>query len=165
MTRGTHSKAVTSGEEDEDTKAELRGVKLFIKRGKKEFSTGMLGHIKHLCDMNTGEERLGEYATPGSRVLYILKKVVPATMALVFRREPVWKVSMSVRLRPSIRCSFDKEQGVLRMALMELDEDSGEQHLVIYALKASHQRTYSFELFSLISWHLAARQVTQTGLC
>jgi hypothetical protein len=51
--------AAVSGEEDEDVKAELKGLKLFVKRGTKEFSTGMLGHIKLLCDKATEEERLG----------------------------------------------------------------------------------------------------------
>ena len=49
-----------SGEENEEVKAELKGVKLFVKRGDKEFSTGMLGHIKLLSDNATEEERLGE---------------------------------------------------------------------------------------------------------
>lgn len=39
--------------------AELKGAKLFVKRGDNEFSTGMLGHIKMLKDKTTGEERLG----------------------------------------------------------------------------------------------------------
>lgn len=37
-----------TGEEDETATAELKGVKLFIKRGKKEFTNGMYGHIKVL---------------------------------------------------------------------------------------------------------------------
>lgn len=41
--------------------AELKGAKLFVKRGDKEFSTGMLGHVKLLKDKTTGEERLGMY--------------------------------------------------------------------------------------------------------
>ena len=44
---------------------------------------------------------------------------------------------MSVRLRPSIRCTFEEEQGVLRIALKELDQESNEQHIVIYALRVS----------------------------
>ncbi|KAI0690976.1 hypothetical protein BC835DRAFT_1417457 [Cytidiella melzeri] len=112
-----------SGEEDEETTAELKGVKLFVKRGKKEFSTGMLGHVKLLCDKTSKEERL------------------------VFRREPVWKVSMSVRLRPSIRCSFDEEQGVLRITLKETDEESGDQHVVIYALKRGKIPKPDFTVF------------------
>jgi hypothetical protein len=37
-----------TGEEDETVVAELKGVKLFIKRGRKEFTDGMYGHIKIL---------------------------------------------------------------------------------------------------------------------
>lgn len=48
-----------NGEENEETIAELKGAKLFIKRGTKEYSTGMLGHIKLLSDKKTTEERLG----------------------------------------------------------------------------------------------------------
>ncbi|KAI0091557.1 hypothetical protein BDY19DRAFT_991249 [Irpex rosettiformis] len=121
-TPSTHT--VISGEEEEDINAELRGVKLFVKRGEKEFSAGMLGHIKYLCDRHTGKERL------------------------VFRREPVWKVSMSVRLRPSIRCSFDEEQGVLRITLKELDEESSEHHVVIYALKRGKTPQADFNDFA-----------------
>lgn len=38
----------STGEEDEDVEAELKGVKLFLKRGRKEFTDGMYGHIKIL---------------------------------------------------------------------------------------------------------------------
>ncbi|THH27153.1 hypothetical protein EUX98_g7026 [Antrodiella citrinella] len=110
--------AMLTGEEDEDVLAELKGVKLFIKRGSKDFTDGMLGHIKFLVDKKTGEERL------------------------VFRREPVWKVSMSVRLRPIVRCAFDEEHGVLRVTLKEktVDEDGVSSEafgdsVVIYALR------------------------------
>lgn len=48
-----------TGEEDEDVKAELKGAKLFVKRGDGEFSTGMLGHIKLLAHRTDGSERLG----------------------------------------------------------------------------------------------------------
>lgn len=37
-----------TGEEDENVEAELKGVKLFVKRGRKEFTDGMYGHIKIL---------------------------------------------------------------------------------------------------------------------
>jgi len=37
-----------TGEEDESVSAELRGVKLFVKRGRKEFTDGNFGHIKIL---------------------------------------------------------------------------------------------------------------------
>ncbi len=53
------SSIVVTGEEDEEVKAELKGVKLFIKRGGTEFSSGMLGHVKLLSHNNTHEDRLG----------------------------------------------------------------------------------------------------------
>ena len=53
----------------------------------------------------------------------------------VFRREPIWKVSMSVRLRSAVRCSFDEAQGALRVTLKEQVEDSQEEQLIIYALR------------------------------
>jgi len=37
-----------TGEEDESVFAELRGVKLFVKCGRKEFMDGNFGHIKIL---------------------------------------------------------------------------------------------------------------------
>ena len=55
----------------------------------------------------------------------------------MFRREPVWKVTMSVRLRPAVRCSFDEAQGALRVTLKERVEDTQEEQLVIYALRVS----------------------------
>lgn len=63
----------------------------------------------------------------------------------VFRRESVWKVSMSVRLRPTVRCSFDEDQGILRIVLKEAieqdDVKSADQHVVVYALKVCWSRT------------------------
>lgn len=43
-----------TGEEDEDVTMELKGVKLFIKRGDKDFADGMIGHIK-LLSHNTSK--------------------------------------------------------------------------------------------------------------
>ena len=37
-----------TGKKDESVSAELRGVKLFVKRGRKEFTDGNSGHIKIL---------------------------------------------------------------------------------------------------------------------
>lgn len=54
--------------------------------------------------------------------------------AVVFRREPLWKVSMNVRVRPTVRCTFDEEDDVLRVAAMEAVEDASDE-LVIYAFK------------------------------
>lgn len=62
-------------------------------------------------------------------------------MSLVFRREPLWKVSMNVRVQPAVRCTFDSEDNVLRIVLKEAVEDSDgpaatrPQELVVYALK------------------------------
>lgn len=48
---------------------------------------------------------------------------------------------MSVGLRPAVRCSFDEEQGVLRIALKEAVshggavDASGKPQVVLYALK------------------------------
>ncbi|KAG6865654.1 hypothetical protein C0991_000573 [Blastosporella zonata] len=51
-----------TGEEQEDVELELKGVKMFVKRGDKPFSEGMLGHIKVLSDKKTQDERLREYS-------------------------------------------------------------------------------------------------------
>jgi hypothetical protein len=53
---------------------------------------------------------------------------------------------MSVRIRPSIRCSFDEDQGVLRLAHMEKAEEGDGQQLVIYALKVRPPPTASMSL-------------------
>lgn len=48
---------------------------------------------------------------------------------------------MSVRLRPTVRCTFDEDQGILRVALKESEEQDGvpkeqwRQQVVVYALK------------------------------
>ncbi|THG92481.1 hypothetical protein EW026_g8433, partial [Hermanssonia centrifuga] len=119
-----------TGEEDEEVKAELKGVKLFIKRGGKEFSSGMLGHVKLLSHNNTHEDRL------------------------VFRRELVLKVAMSATIRPAVRCTFDEEQGILRVALKETvkREDAVDpgvcQQVVVYALKRGKSSREDFANFA-----------------
>lgn len=106
-----------TGEEDEEVESELKGIKLFIKRGKREFSTGMLGHAKLLVNKGEGA----------------------AKRRIVFRREPLWKVSMNVFLQPVVRCSFDEQECILRIILKEPLEDtpsmSGIPNITIYALK------------------------------
>lgn len=52
--------ADSTGEEDEDVECELKGVKLYIKRGVHDFSDGMLGHVKLLANKTTLDERLRE---------------------------------------------------------------------------------------------------------
>lgn len=61
----------------------------------------------------------------------------------MFRREPVWKVSMNLKLGPGVRCTLDEEQGILRVVLKEaiekegLDKDQWPQEVVVYAVKVS----------------------------
>lgn len=50
-----------TGEEEEDVELELKGVKLFVKRGEKSFSDGMLGHVKLLSNRTTLDERIREF--------------------------------------------------------------------------------------------------------
>ncbi|KAG6885757.1 hypothetical protein C0993_010269 [Termitomyces sp. T159_Od127] len=100
-----------TGEENEDVKQEIKGVKFFIKRGDKPFSDGMQGHIKLLSDKTTLEERL------------------------LFRREPLWQVSLNIRLHPSIRCTFDANEYILRILVTEPSESKDEREIVVYALK------------------------------
>lgn len=83
----------------------------------------MVGHIKLLSDKETLEERL------------------------LFRREPLWKISMNIRVKPTVRCTFDAEEGVVRLVLKESvgSQEAGSeaqsgakeptQEVVIYALK------------------------------
>lgn len=131
VTRG--GTAGITGEEDEDVRHELRGVKLFVKRGDKEFSDGILGHVKLLSRRETSEERL------------------------VFRREPVWKVSMSVGLRPTTRCTFDETQNVLRITLKETIEQQGipaenwPQQVVVYALRRGKTSKSDFAAFAKVA--------------
>lgn len=53
-----------TGEEEEDVEEEIKGVKLFVKRGNKPFASGMVGHLKLLVDRKTGKERLRASITP-----------------------------------------------------------------------------------------------------
>ncbi|KAJ6469736.1 hypothetical protein C8R47DRAFT_766739 [Mycena vitilis] len=107
----------STGEEDQDIVLELKGAKLYIKRGEENFSGGMVGHIKLLSHKTTLARRL------------------------LFRREPLWKVSMNVRMQPTVRCTFDAQENILRVALKELQDksesESAEPQTVIYAFKPS----------------------------
>ncbi|KAG6917101.1 hypothetical protein DXG01_003921 [Tephrocybe rancida] len=100
-----------TGEEQEDVELELKGVRMYVKRGDKPFSEGMLGHVKLLSDKSTLDERL------------------------LFRREPLWQVSMNVRIHPSLRCTFDADENVLRIIHTKPVEQKDECEIVIYALK------------------------------
>ncbi|KII86003.1 hypothetical protein PLICRDRAFT_304969 [Plicaturopsis crispa FD-325 SS-3] len=119
----------STGEEHEDVKSELKGVKLFVKRGKKDFTTGMVGTVKLLVHRDTREERL------------------------LFRREPLWKVSLNVRLQPLVRCTYDRDERILRVALKEpvegngLSADGGHE-LVVYALKPGRASKDEFRDFA-----------------
>ena len=53
----------------------------------------------------------------------------------MFRREPLWQVSLNIRLHPSIRCAFDAGENVLRIIVAEPVEKKDEREIVIYALK------------------------------
>lgn len=58
ITIGLVVRVDVTGEEEEDVQQELKGVKLFIKRGNKPFASGMVGHLKLLSDRKTLKERL-----------------------------------------------------------------------------------------------------------
>lgn len=96
---------------------ELKGVKLFVKRGDKPFSDGLVGHMKLLSNKTTLDERL------------------------LFRREPLWQVSMNIRMHPTIKCIFDAGENILRLITKEVVEKKDvppqdwERELVIYVLK------------------------------
>ncbi|KAJ8079368.1 hypothetical protein PM082_021873 [Marasmius tenuissimus] len=104
-----------TGEEDEDIRSEVKGVKLFIKRGTKDFTDGMMGHIKLLSsrDRNSPRERL------------------------IFRREPLWQVMMNTRLFSAVRCTFEEEECILRVILAEslVTSQKEKKEIVVYALK------------------------------
>jgi hypothetical protein len=59
----------------------------------------------------------------------------------VFRREPLWKVSMNVRMHPTVRCTYEAEENVVRLILQELVEqpniaqEDRNKEIVVYALK------------------------------
>ncbi|KAF5316744.1 hypothetical protein D9619_006779 [Psilocybe cf. subviscida] len=103
-----------TGEEGEQVEMELKGLKLFVKRGSSAFSEGILGQIKLLSNLETQEQRL------------------------LFRREPLLKVSMNMRLQPTVRAAFVPEENVLKLILKESIEVSAtetKQEVVIYAVK------------------------------
>ncbi len=140
--------ATVTGEEDENVANELKGAKVFIKRGERDFCEGILGNVRLLKHKDTGAERIRTCDAP---TLIDLPLTGVGCWALVvvggggggggvvsvFRREPVWKVTMSVRLRPTVLCSFDEAQGALRVTLKEPVEETQQERLVIYALRVS----------------------------
>ncbi|KAJ8584744.1 hypothetical protein M405DRAFT_826198 [Rhizopogon salebrosus TDB-379] len=114
-----------TGEEGESVSAELRGVKLFIKRGRKEFTDGNYGHIKILAH----NERT----------------------RLLFRRDPLGQVSMNVALRPAVRCHYDASENILRVVLMEqvvVEGKEAKDEVVIYALKPGRSSKADFKVLA-----------------
>jgi hypothetical protein len=88
-----------------------------VKRGDKPFSDGMLGHIKLLSNRTTLDERIckiPQLISPSLRCFFFKKRSF-----VVFRREPLWKVSMNIRVHPTVRCSFVAEENVFRIVLKE----------------------------------------------
>ena len=90
---------------------------------------------------------------------------------LVFRREPLWKVSMNVRVRPTVRCTFDEEDSVLRVVLKETAENADgaletrPQELVIYALKVRYTSSMQLSIALLTLGGLTiARTSPKKGL-
>ncbi|KAH9893185.1 hypothetical protein C8Q73DRAFT_836457 [Cubamyces lactineus] len=124
LTYATSTEVVLTGEEDESAVAEVKGAKVLIKRGERDFCEGILGHVKLLRHKDTGRERI------------------------LFRREPVLKVSMNVRLHPLVRCSFDESQGLLRVTLKEPIEGSLQEQVVVYALKRGKASRAEFADFA-----------------
>jgi hypothetical protein len=117
--------SLVTGEEDESVSSELKGVKIFIKRGRKEFTDGNFGHIKVL----TQSERT----------------------RLLFRRDPLGQVSMNVALRPAVRCHYDAAENILRVVLMEQVAVEGKEpkdEVVIYALKPGRASKADFKVFA-----------------
>ncbi len=81
----------------------------------------------------------------------------------VFRREPLWKVSMNVRVQPTVRCAFVPEENAIKLILKESVEpptDSKEtdvkQDVVIYVLKV---RSYLCDFHFLTFGNFLARKV------
>ncbi|KAG2345818.1 hypothetical protein BDR05DRAFT_997911 [Suillus weaverae] len=117
--------SLVTGEEDESVSSELKGVKIFIKRGRKEFTDGNFGHIKVL----TQNERT----------------------RLLFRRDPLGQVSMNVVLRSAVRCHYDAGENILRVVLMEQVAVEGKEpkdEVVIYALKPGRASKADFKVFA-----------------
>lgn len=80
----------------------------------------------------TARHRTSDFVSYGD-----LFDVLGLENCVVFRREPLWKISMNTRLQPSIRCTFDTQECILRLLLAESTEskESGLQEVVVYALK------------------------------
>ena len=147
-----------------------------MKRGDKSFSEGMFGHIKLLSNRTTLDERICVFffffSFGAPRYIDISFSLL-LFLFLVFRREPLWKVSMNIRVQPTVRCSYVAEENVLRIVLKEIvggtgnvassvaataessdsrvgSGDSTNQEVVVYALKVPLNDLYHcFRLFEL----------------
>lgn len=135
----------TTGEEGEVVTSDLKGIKLFIKRGRKEFTSGMYGHVKLLsCKADAsaskdGDEKEGQTENAANN-----------RTRLLFRRDPLGQVSMNVALRPAVRCHFDEAESILRVILKEqiiVDKETKED-IVIYALKPGRASKPDFRAFA-----------------
>ncbi|KAF9224093.1 hypothetical protein BS17DRAFT_808377 [Gyrodon lividus] len=128
----TKSSSFITGEEGETVVAELKGVKLFTKRGRKEFTDGMYGHVKILS-------RSSASSTPPNAPEEASQENTKPRIRLLFRRDPLGQVSMNVGLCPTVRCHFDAAENILRVILMEeivVDGKESKEDVVVYALKA-----------------------------
>ena len=117
-------KPPATGEEDETVLSELKGVKLFIKRGAREFTDGMFGHIKVLSHMESAKDRI------------------------LFRRDPLGQVSLNAGLQPAMRCMFDAKENTLRVILKENVGNDGKEDIVIYAMKPGRAGKADFKGFA-----------------
>ncbi|OSD05371.1 hypothetical protein PYCCODRAFT_1475421 [Trametes coccinea BRFM310] len=124
LSYATSTQTIVTGEEDERVIAEVKGAKVYIKRGERDFCEGILGNVKLLRHKDSRQERI------------------------LFRREPVMKVSMNVRLQPLVRCTFDEAQGLLRVTLKEPIEGSQQDQVVVYAMKRGQSSKADFADFA-----------------
>ncbi|KIK83440.1 hypothetical protein PAXRUDRAFT_703745 [Paxillus rubicundulus Ve08.2h10] len=137
------SSSFVTGEEDETVVAELKGVKLFTKRGRKEFTDGMYGHIKILF-------RSPALSTPKNTTDKASQENTKPRTRLLFRRDPLGQVSMNVGLCSTVRCHFDAAENILRVILMEqvMDGKESKEDVVVYALKPGRSQKQDFQSFA-----------------
>ncbi|KAL4062491.1 hypothetical protein J3A83DRAFT_1435486 [Scleroderma citrinum] len=137
-----------TGEEDETITAELKAAKLFIKRGKKEFTNGMYGHIKILSLKPDLSEKEMHEGVGGAQSR--TKSNAKVRTRLLFRRDPLGQVTMNVALRPTVRCHFDEAENILRVILKEqvtTDKETKED-IIVYALKPGRAMKADFRTFA-----------------
>src|ERR1700722_6813604 len=126
-----------TGEEGEEILTEVKGVRLYIKRGDRPFVGGMVGTLRHLVHKETQDERLCEFF-----FLSLFNRYRSCVLeSAVYRREPLWQPTMNARLSPTLLCSFITAEKVLRVARVDPARQEGvprekwAHELVIYALK------------------------------